>query len=323
VDAAAASGKTPAAPLPLHARKFLTELPTFEGVEPLVSGLKPLLQKVASVTPRRRLGLVAVCAVLPIFMAGSMLLGLYALRYWMKEQPDVMPLQMNLFHLTAMEKQADGEDHAKKVQAMEVYIADRFGKAISDPATWSGPFAAAITPDMREKARQIVAKYPNPSEKELADAKAVVEPLVGAFDAMNDIFGRSPVFMAAMQAGFWMLFLAIVSIAVALVFRGGLAMLIFGVVAVKRDGSRAGRLRVFWRALVTWSPYVLGFIGLIFLFIGGGMFADPDSAGGFIFAMGSAGGLALGLFAILAVVSALLPERGLQDRLAGTWLVPR
>jgi hypothetical protein len=39
--------------------------------------------------------------------------------------------------------------------------------------------------------------------------------------------------------------------------------------------------------------------------------------------LGSAGGLALGLFAVLAVVSALLPERGLQDRLAGTWLVPR
>jgi len=321
VDADAARGKTPAAPLPLHARKFLTELPTFEGVEPLLGGLKPLLQKAASVTPRRRFGLVAICAALPILMAGTMVLGQYMMRYWMESQPDIMPLQMSLFHLTVMEKETDGEDHAKKVQALEVYIAGRFGKVISDPATWSTPFAAAITPDMREKARQIVAKHPNPSEKEFAEAKAVVDPMGGGFDAMNSILGGSPVLLAAMQTGFVTLLLAIVSILCAIAFRSGLAMLVFGVVAVKRDGSRAGRLRVFWRALVTWSPYVLGFIGLMVL--GLWLFSDPNDAGSMNVVMGVAGGLALGLFAALAVVSALLPERGLQDRLAGTWLVPR
>ncbi|MCX5655900.1 MAG: protein kinase [Planctomycetota bacterium] len=320
VDADAARGKTPAAPLPLHARKFLTELPAFEGVESLLGGLKPLLQKVASVTPRRRLGLVAACAALPIFMAGTMLLGQYAMRCWMESQPDILPLQVSLLHLTAMEKQTGGEDHAKKVHAMEVFIAGRFGKAISDPATWSTTFAAAITLDMREKARQIVAKYPNPSEKELAEAKAVVDPMVDG-DVMNSIIGRSPVLMAAMQAGFMTLPLAIVSIVCAIAFRSGLAMLIFGVVAVKRDGSQAGRLRVFWRALVTWSPYVLGFIGLVAL--GLWLFGKPTDAGDMNVVLGSAGGLALGLFAVLAIVSALLPERGLQDRLAGTWLVPR
>jgi hypothetical protein len=163
-----------------------------------------------------------------------------------------------------------------------------------------------------------VAKYPNPSEKELADAKAVVAPMVGGIDGTNSIIGRSPVFMAATLAGFVTLFLAIVSIVCAIAFRSGLAMRIFGVVAVKRDGSRAGRLRVFWRALVTWSPYVLGFIGLVAL--GAWWFGEPAGGENVV---GVAGGLALGLFAALAVVSALIPERGLQDRLAGTWLVPR
>jgi hypothetical protein len=93
------------------------------------------------------------------------------------------------------------------------------------------------------------------------------------------------------------------------------------VVAVKRDGSRAGRLRVFWRALVAWSPGLLGLVGLSVL--GGWMFADPAVADGIIVVLGVASGLALGLFAALAIVSVLLPERGLQDRLAGTWLVPR
>jgi hypothetical protein len=38
------------------------------------------------------------------------------------------------------------------------------------------------------------------------------------------------------------------------------------------------------------------------------------TAAGFVFLAG---------FAALALASALLPERSLQDRLAGTWLVPK
>jgi hypothetical protein len=319
VDADAARGKTPVVPVPLHARKFLVALPTFEGIEPLASGLKPLLQKVASVTPRRRLGLVGACAALPILMGGTMLLGLCVVRSWMESQPDIMPLQMCMFHLTAMEKQTEGTDQAKKVRAMEVYIAGRFGKAISDPVIWSSPVAVAITPDMRERARQIVAKYPNLSEKEIAEAKTLVQPFVGRIDRVASSMGESTLSVAAMQAGFGMMMpLAFGSIFCALVFRSGLAMLTFGVVAVKRDGSRAGRLRVFWRALVTWSPILFGLVAL-----GLWLFSAPADAGNMNVVLGIAGGLALGLFAVLGVVSALLPERGLQDRLAGTWLVPR
>jgi hypothetical protein len=245
------------------------------------------------------------------------------MRHWMESQPDIMPLQMCLFQVSTLEKQSDGKNHSQELHAMEIYIAGRFGKAISDPATWSGLFASTIPPDQRERAKQIVAKYPNPSEKEIAEAKTVVQPLVGELDHVISSREMSPLSMAAMQAGFAMVPLAFGSLFCALAFRSGLAMLIFGVVAVKRDGSRAGRLRVFWRALVTWSPYVLGFIGLTLILIGGGMFADTDSAEGFTSVMGIASGVAIGLFAALAVVSALLPERSIQDRLAGTWLVPR
>ena len=324
VDVEAARGKTPAAPVPMHARRFLIALPTFEGVEPLVSGLKPLLQKVASVTPRRRFGLVVACAAFPIFMAGATLFGQWMMRHWIESQPDIMPLQMCLLHLAAMEKQTDGEDHAKKVQALEVYIAGRFGKTISDPATWSSPFAAGIAPHLREKAKQLVAKYPNPSEKELADAKALVDPTVDGFDIVTNQMGRlapSMVAMVAMQAGIMTLLLAFVSLGCALAFRSGLAMLTLGVVAVKRDGSRAGRLRVFWRALVTWSPVLFGLVG--FTALGGWLRAGPAVGADIIVVLGAASGLALGLFAALAIVSVLLPKRGLQDRLAGTWLVPR
>ncbi len=321
VEVDAARGKTPAAPVPLHARTFLTALPTFESFGPLTSGLRPLLQKVASVTPLRRFGLVVACAAFPIFMAGTMLFGQFMFRRLMEQQPDIMPLQVCLIHLSMLDKQSDGKDRSQERQALEVYIAGRFGKTISDPATWSSPFAAAIPEDLRTKARQIVARYPSPSEKEFNEAKAVAEPRVGGPDMANNFLGRSPLSVAAMQAGLVTLLLAIGSLVCALAFRSGLAMLIFGVVAVKRDGSRAGRLRVFWRALVTWSPVVFGLVGLVVL--GLQMFADPAVAESIFAVLGVACGLALGLFAALAIGSALMPERGLQDRLAGTWLVPR
>jgi hypothetical protein len=72
---------------------------------------------------------------------------------------------------------------------------------------------------------------------------------------------------------------------------------------------------------VTWSPVLFGLVG--FAVLGGWLFADPAVGDDIIVVLGVASGLALGLFAALAIVSVLLPKRGLQDRLAGTWLVPR
>jgi hypothetical protein len=250
-----------------------------------------------------------------------MLLGQWMMRHWMESQPDIMPLHICLIHLSMLDKQSDGKDRSQERQALEVYIAGRFGKTISDPATWSSLFAAAIPEDLRTKARQIVAKYPSPSEKEFNEAKAVAEPMTGGPDAAVFFGGRSLLPAVALQAGIMTLLLAIGSLVCALAFRSGLAMLIFGVVAVKRDGSRAGRLRVFWRALVTWSPVVFGLVGSVAL--GLWAFGDPADGGNMNVVMGIASGFALGLFAALAIVSALMPERGLQDRLAGTWLVPR
>jgi len=52
------------------------------------------------------------------------------------------------------------------------------------------------------------------------------------------------------------------------------------------------------------------------------LFGNPAVPGDDVI-MGNASALALAVFVALAIVSTLLPERGIQDRLAGTWLVPR
>jgi hypothetical protein len=99
----------------------------------------------------------------------------------------------------------------------------------------------------------------------------------------------------------------------ALLFRGGLVLRTAGIVFVRRDGKQASRLRMFWRALVAWSPLWLVLTGVIITLHKGGSAGLNDW------------GLVLycGLYCGLVVLSVVLPERGLPDRLAGTWPVLR
>jgi hypothetical protein len=101
------------------------------------------------------------------------------------------------------------------------------------------------------------------------------------------------------------LFVCLPALIAALAFRGGLVLLATGVTFVRRDGVQASRLRLFWRALVTWSPFL----------------AAPALA--WLLRSPVWAELAVGLFCGLAILSVALPQRGLQDRLAGTWPVPR
>ena len=94
----------------------------------------------------------------------------------------------------------------------------------------------------------------------------------------------------------------------ALLFRGGVVLLIAGVTYVRRDGLPASRLRLFWRSLVAWGLAV-PVVGLSLAGMAKHLTWQPW--------------LGLALLGVLALVSVGLRERGLQDRLAGTWPVPR
>jgi hypothetical protein len=72
-------------------------------------------------------------------------------------------------------------------------------------------------------------------------------------------------------------------------------------------------MRVFWRALVAWSPLWLPLFGPLLL--------SHNALSGVPFELFC--GLYCGLYCGLAILSVALPERGLPDCLAGTWPVPR
>jgi hypothetical protein len=81
------------------------------------------------------------------------------------------------------------------------------------------------------------------------------------------------------------------------------------VAVVRRNGAVASRLRVFWRSMIAWSPLLLALIL--------GAFLSP------VLGLAWASALAVLLLGALMLASLALPERSLQDRLAGTVLVPR
>ena len=61
-----------------------------------------------------------------------------------------------------------------------------------------------------------------------------------------------------MMATSLFVYVGLPALVAALLFRGGLVLLIAGVTYVRRDGARASRLRLFWRAIVVWGPVCPG-----------------------------------------------------------------
>jgi uncharacterized RDD family membrane protein YckC len=110
--------------------------------------------------------------------------------------------------------------------------------------------------------------------------------------------------------------------------RGGPAFLWLGIEVRSGDGRPVGRWRAACRSLIAWSPVLImaGFVPGFVLF---GQFQQmspdgPPPAEILALVLTSCGGVVLSILALAgAVYSVIRPQRGLQDELAGTCLVPQ
>jgi hypothetical protein len=110
----------------------------------------------------------------------------------------------------------------------------------------------------------------------------------------------------------------------AFVARGGVVLLILGVSIVNSRGQRASRLRCAWRTFIIWLPVV----ALLSVSVQWQLsywaewkIEDFNSWTPLIF--WTLPWVALGLVLSYGVLALWFPVRGLHDRLAGTYLVPR
>jgi uncharacterized RDD family membrane protein YckC len=102
----------------------------------------------------------------------------------------------------------------------------------------------------------------------------------------------------------------------ALLFRGGVLLRGLGIAVVTADGSNASRGRVFWRNFIAWAPVLAAPVPAALVRVLRAGVGEELPWTTFMW-------VTLAALAVPTVISLLLPERSLQDRLAGTYLVPR
>lgn len=293
-------------PLPVPARTFLQRLPGLPGPAAAAASLRPLLDRGARITRLRRVMAVALCMVVPIMGSLAVLVGGYFMQRWEREYPELMQMQRMLNFWQARQNPLIPGKHLPPEDVIGVYIATHFGDVIESEA-WSGGFARVmISKKARAFAETSLVDYAGASPEDKKQAEEALKPLL----QLQHLSANPPVpaFPVLIIAGAAAFYVGIPSILMALLFRGGLVLLATGTTFVRRDGRRASRLRLFWRALVTWSP------PFAVLFV-----AAAAHASGAVLAPLLAGAVAFALVAI----SLLLPDRGLPDRLSGTWPVMR
>jgi hypothetical protein len=306
VASAKAAGNV-AVPLPLHARTFLKGLSQMPSAAAVAAALKPLLGRVAVVSRLRRAALVAGCIAFPVMACAFTPLMITFMQDLTRKNPGLMELNTLLQIRTSGRFWGGKNAQLPTDRQVAIYIAQHYAGLITNAASWSSPYVLAmIKGDARKFAEQSVAEHPAPTAAEIAETDAAV----GKFMPKQQVFAEKvsaslPVMVLAASL---LVYVGLPALVAAMLFRGGVVLLIAGVTFVRRDGLRASRLRLFWRSLVAWGPVVPMF-ALSIVAMARHLTWQPW--------------LGLALLGLLAAVSVALSERGLQDRLAGTWPVPR
>ena len=196
-------------------------------------------------------------------------------------------------------------------RALETYIAGRYAPLAARPSSFMGPLRS-----FRQLANDIAARHPGVSDVDLLAALSQLGP-----DRVKDLNRESAtegVPPLVLQPALALLPVIVgfgyASLLLAFVFRGGLNLRLLRVALVDATGAEVSRWRALWRATLAWMPL----IGLQLL-------ADYASM-----ALGmhptTAWAIVGSLWLIMAVGmcwAIVEPARGLHDRIAGTWLVPR
>jgi hypothetical protein len=329
-SAAEASTRTVQAPLPIEARKTMRELSRPMSLSTVAQGLRHLMMRTPEVSPWKRMALLIGCAAPALAVGAFMGIGLIFSRTIMEKHPDVMELNLCLQAYDDMDRgmKGTGMDQVPVPEAkaaMEIYISGKFGHVIQDPKVWSTPMMRGmIRPEHRIAVERMVADHPKPGEKELAQAQATLQPLldrgiIRPKDGYLGYPGMGP-FIVSGALGGVLLLTAILSVVCAFVFRGGLLLRMLGIAVVKNNGADASRFRMLWRSVIAWLPVLVYPLSWK---LGNASQSHPGDYEAILWEKTVFIAGVVGAAAILGLVSVAMRGRGLQDRAAGTWLVPR
>ena len=168
-------------------------------------------------------------------------------------------------------------------------------------------------------AKEIVATHPRPSESEFTNATARLKEFLAEYHPRipRDLPGssvlRGVLFMATTA---WFQFIILPSLIACVLLRGAPLLQVLGIALVTKDGSQASPWRALSRALITWSPILIMPLVMGAVRVGAPEIRTPIVVGLYML-------LALFLITVGMIAALWTPQRALQDRLLGTWLVPK
>ncbi|HEX6975801.1 MAG TPA: protein kinase [Vicinamibacterales bacterium] len=307
-------------PLPLPGRGFLDGLKAGSLADPaaLDAAATGLLRGPAIVPRRTRVLQMGAYASIPALIAIALYSVLILQARSRLIDPKDFALDVTLKRLDALEKKGANLSAEESAQhdLIQTYVGERLREEAEGRANLARglPGVANIQRDAAV-ARRALARPRDTSPAKLAEADRAVADLIEKDTESRELLSRPvPLWrLLAVVTGGAAAFVAALSLLGALLFGSGFTFRALGAALVTRDGRPASRVRALVRAVFAWSPIAL-YLVLVRI--------TPSKAPATVLSA-SAYTLVIVLLIAGAVYAALRPSRALQDRLAGTWIVPR
>jgi hypothetical protein len=296
-------------PVPLTARSMIRKWSGSTPIEDARASLLHLSTILDRVTWWRRAMPIALAALPFVLVIGSILWLVPALeQIWTPERWEVLNLLTELSGGASLQPRLADPEYRL---AVERYLAGRHGALIRDDAFWEmmpGP--------RRALASDIAARHPSVSPDELARAEALIRPQL---EEWGKLMEDDPALDFGFMGAFSALVVIVWSVISSLLVPGGLVIRALGLAVVTRNGEEIRRWRSVVRVLFAWSSAIVWIawsVGSAPLFA-----PEMDAPLG----LTSWFGMGLAFFPLIAgsVWAIAHPTRGIHDRLAGTWVVPR
>jgi hypothetical protein len=310
----------PGVPLPIPARTFLLALRDGRCRSPEEIGhATDLVRGPAAYGRGRRAAQIAVCAALPVLMPFATIGVLHVQAVAQTANPRSFAYSSSINQLAAFDKIGEAKltaDQRRRRDAIEVYIAEYLQDEVREAAATSRAFPiVTFNRGGQTLAERALARHKTRTKAEVTQAEQVVASVVAnsrkGLAALQPLLARWA--LAVMLTAWTSVVIGCVALVGALATASGFTLRGLGAALVTGDGADASRLRALWRAVVTWLPAAVA-AALV------SMWPKPQAV--------TSGEALLQTLPLLALMAGTLwairePSRGIQDRLAGTRLVPR
>jgi uncharacterized RDD family membrane protein YckC len=295
-------------PWPIRAHRFVDRLPAVPPPSDaaIVAELESLTRQRAVLTRRWRAAHILGLAAVPLLTVGInavLRISATAAQQHLPHDVRVVSFLLDEHRLT---EQGFTDLSSRDLEAIEGALASRYRHVLTDPRLFSEyEFAFRY---MRSRIQRVLSRQPTEAEGRRASEHSFVQMMMK--DPASAKSGRRALRLAGKAAivmfGRTLSFVALFAVVAALVFRGGLIRAM-GLELVTANGRPASRVRVLARTVIAWAPIIVL------------MVVRPEPSP-IEFAIWIPVLLVLLAGAIAAIRR---PERGIQDRLVGTWIVPR